>query len=156
MITMVRRLIAALLLCVLLPTARGQVAERTAGRGEFPALQLLPPGSVVHGISLPRYENHRVSALLMAEKLEILSRYEARIDKIHIMLYHENGEITSLKMPGARYNFRSDLFNAPAGPVLMQHPRYDAQAAGLLFYSATHRGVLTGPVKTVIRHVAAP
>lgn len=153
---MLRRFIAALLLCALLPAARGQVAERTAGRGEFPALQLLPPGSVVHGISLPRYENHRVSALLMAEKLEVISRYEARVEKIHTMLYHENGEITSLKMPGALYNFRTETLNARVGPVFMQHPRYEAQAAGLLFHSAMRRGVLTGPVKTVIRHVAVP
>ena len=57
------RLIVLLVLAVL-PLSMGQVAERTAGEDEFPALQLLPPGSVVEGISLPRYEEHRVTAFL--------------------------------------------------------------------------------------------
>ncbi len=147
---MVSRLIVALLVCVCLSVANGQVAERTAGRGEFPALQLLPPGSVVRGISLPRYEGHRVTALLRADLLEVISRYEVRMKKIHTTLYHEKGETTNLRMPGARYNFRTQMLSARTGPVSMQNPRYNAQAAGLLFHSATRRGVLTGPVKTLI------
>ncbi len=152
---MVRWFVVALLLCVHLPTANGRVAERSAGKGEFPALQLLPPGSVVRGISLPRYKNHCVTALLRADLLEIVSRHEARMEKIHTTLYHENGEITNMWMPGARYNFRTQMLSVRKAPVSMQNPRYHAQGTGLLFHSATHRGVLTGPVKTLIHSTAA-
>ncbi len=150
------RFFVALFLCALLSVANGQVAEHTAGKGEFPALQLLPPGSVVRGISLPRYENHCVTALLRADFLEIVSRHEARMEKIHTILYHQNGETTHLRMPGARYNFRTQMLSARRDPVLMQNPRYKVQATGLLFHSATRRGVLTGPVRTLIFSDAAP
>ncbi len=147
-----RRFFFSLLILFLLSPSWAQVAERTAGEGEFPALQLLPPGSVVHGISLPRYEDHRVTAMLKADLLEVLSRHEARLENIHSVLYGEDGESTRLNLPGARYNFRTALLSSRTGPVELIHPRYNARASGVIFHSVSHRGVLTGPVHTVIRN----
>lgn len=148
------RFLLPLLSIVLLDPARAGVAEQTAGAGEFPALQLLPPGSVVRGISLPRYENHRVTATLTADCLEILSRHEARMKNICSVLYGANEETTQVKMPGARYNFRTELLSSRKGPVQLIHPRYRVQASGIILHSASHCGVLTGPVRTILRHSA--
>ena len=66
---MKRCLITLCALTALTSTAVGEVPVDDLVGNEFPGLQLLPPGSKVRGISLPRYENHRVSALLMTELL---------------------------------------------------------------------------------------
>ncbi len=152
------RLTALMLSAALLSGVRGAVAERTSAPEEFPALQLLPPGSIVRGISLPRYENHRVTSLLTADMMEVLSRYEARMENIQTLLYGESGDITRVRMANAHYNFRTQLLTSRNNIVTLVHPRYNVRAHGGILHNGTRRGVLTGPVNTVIRsaNLAAP
>ncbi len=152
------RLTTLLLLIAALSEVRGAVAERTSAPEEFPALQLLPPGSIVRGISLPRYENHRVTSLLTADLMEVLSRYETRMENIQTLLYGESGETTRVRMANAHYNFRTQLLSSRNNIVTLSHPRYNVRAHGGILHNGTRRGVLIGPVHTVIRSVnlAAP
>lgn len=152
------RLTAMMLLAATLSGVRGAVAERTSGPGEFPALQLLPPGSIVRGISLPRYERHRVTSLLTADMMEVLSRFEARMENIQTLLYGESGETTRVRMENAHYNFRTQLLTSRNNIVTLSHPRYNVRAHGGILHNGTRRGVLHGPVHTVIRstNLAAP
>ncbi len=127
----------------------GQVAENEAvGKGDFPALQFLPPGSVVEGISLPRYEGHRVSALLMADKLEVLSRSTARLTQIRTYLTAKTGETTCVQLPLAHYDFTRKLVRSLDPPALLIHPRYSAHGEGVIFDSTKGSGMLRGPVTT--------
>ena len=136
----------AALACTQLP---GWAVEKEAvGKGDFPALQFLPPGSVVEGISLPRYEGHRVSTLLMAEKLEVLSRTSARLTQIRSYLTSETGETTCVQLPLAYYDFTRKLMRSLDPPALLIHPRYSARGEGVIFNNAKGCGLLIGPVTT--------
>lgn len=132
-------------------SVRGAVAERTSGPGEFPALQLLPPGSIVRGISLPRYEDHRVTGLLTANLMKVLSRHEARMERILSYMYSVTGETTQVRMATALYDFRTELLISRDNIVTLQHPRYNVRAHGGILRNGTRCGVLMGPVHTVIR-----
>lgn len=142
-----RRAILSLFLLTAVPLLPAQVASRTAGKNEFPALQLLPPGSKVQGISLPRYENHRVTAHIIADLLEVCSRHLVQMHAIRTMLYGENNETTEIRLDKAEYNFATSVMtsNAPASVV---NPRFTARGASVIFNTATQQGFLRGPVYT--------
>ena len=141
-----------LLILATLPLSEGKVAERTAGEDEFPALQLLPPGSVVEGISLPRYEQHRVTALITAKKMMVISRREVRMNGIRSFLYApDGGETTCVQLTEAKYDFRTKLMHSLAPPVALLHPRYTVRGSSVVFSNATHCGLVKGPVSTTFR-----
>ncbi len=146
-------LITLCALAALASTAVGKVPEDDLVGNEFPGLQLLPPGSKVRGISLPRYENHRVSALLMSELLEILTRSEIRFTGIRAKLYADNGEITTVLCPRADYDFsKSAVTTADSAEV--DSTRFTASGAGVIFSTKTNMGILRGPVRTTVNSSA--
>ena len=78
-------LLASALLLPLHVHGQQQAADAVV-EDEFPALQFLPVGSVVEDISIPRYENHRVTALLLAKSLEVKSRKVVELGKLEASL----------------------------------------------------------------------
>ncbi len=147
---LIRQLIITVL--VALPLAVGQVSDQAAGEDDFPALQLLPPGSVVEEISLPRYENHRVTALITAKRLKITSRHEAEMFGIRSFLYAANGgDTTCVQLDSAQYDFRTKLMHSLTPPVSLLNPRYTVHGTNVVFSNISHCGLVTGPVSTTFR-----
>lgn len=148
---------AATLLCLLTlaaaawgaDAADGAGSADAVGKGEFPGLQLLPPGSVVEDITLPRYENHRVTALLQAKRLCILSRQVIELQGISGALFNEDGSATEIHAEAAQYNFTTK-HAASAGAVEVKDPRFSASGSQLRFDTQSKRGVLLGPVRTTL------
>lgn len=143
----------ALFLLLLLPlavAARGADGAGSAdavGAGEFPGLQLLPPGSEVENISLPRYENHRVTALLQAAKLCIIDRRTVELRGIRGTLFNSDGTKTEINAGNARYDFTTKKV-VSSGTVSVTDPRFSARGEKLLYNTENSRGVLIGPVRT--------
>lgn len=127
--------------------ADGAGSADAVGKGEFPGLQLLPPGSVVEDITLPRYEDHRVTALLQAKRLCILSRQEIELQGIRASLFNEDGTATEIRAEAARYNFTTK-HAASAGAVEVRDARFSACGSQLHFDTESKRGILLGPVRT--------
>lgn len=138
------------LFCALSSMLGAQSANVNRAEDEFPGLQLLPPGSVVKGLSLPRYDNHRVSALLQADELKVVSRREIKLTNILAALYAENGEITSVRCKEAGYNFKKKAVDAHNGADV-KHPNFSATGKGVIFSTAGRIGFVKGPVRTTIR-----
>lgn len=144
------RLLPTLLFALLLvPPARGQAPADAVGAGEFPGLQLLPPGSIVRDISLPRYEGHRVSALFRAKELEVLSRREIRLLLIRAELYALSGETTLVDCQEAQYDF-SRSFVTSSTVTSVRDPRFSARGTGVILYTKGNKGLLLGPVHTTL------
>lgn len=131
----------------------GQLPADDVTASEFPGLQFLPPGSKVKGISLPRYEKHRVSALLMAELMEIVSRADVGFTAIRANLYAENGETTVVTSPKADYSFRTKHVVSP-GETTVDSTRFSARGTGVIFSTENNMGILKGPVKTTVKNSA--
>lgn len=144
------RALSVLLLLSLALAARGADGAGSAdavGAGEFPGLQLLPPGTVVENISLPRYENHRVTALLQADKLCIVDRRTVELQGIHAALYNTDGTKTEVQAGTVRYDFTTKKATS-SGTVSVTDPRFSARGEKLLYNTDNSRGVLIGPVRT--------
>lgn len=146
---MLRGSLILLLLLSAAPLLQGQMADRTASKDEFPALQLLPPGSKVKGISLPRYQNHRVTAHIIADLMEVRTRRLVTMTAIRTMMYSENGETTVLKLRSADYDFGSSVMTTDK-PGSVENPRFSAQGKAVIFNTTTQSGVLKGPVYTTL------
>lgn len=138
---------AAAALC--LSPLGAQAPTDAVPKGEFPGLQLLPPGSVVEGISLPRYENHRVTSQVRAGVLKVLNRREVELKDIDVSMYAENGGVTHLHTEGATYDF-THLRAVTKGGTTVTDPRFSASGSGVVFNTEVRRGLLMGPVKTTI------
>ncbi|MGN0868053.1 MAG: hypothetical protein ACI4O9_00825 [Akkermansia sp.] len=119
------------------------------GAGEFPALQLLPPGSEIEGISLPRYENHRISALLQAERLCIVSRRAVELRGIRALIFNADGTRTEIDAPVASYDFTT-LRGSAADSIRVHNPRFEARGGRIDYDTVKRRGILLGPVRTTI------
>ncbi len=146
---MVKALVPALVLAVFVPLAHAQVAADAVGEGEFPALQLLPPGSVVKDISLPRYVGPRVASLFRASELKILSRSDVQLSGIKAELYAEGGEITIISAPQVHYSFRTEQASGE-GTTSVTDPRFTARGSGVIFSSNLQCGLLRSPVHTTV------
>ena len=117
---------------------------------EFPGLQLLPPGSKVKGISVPRYDRHRVCALLLASELEVVSRSEISLSGIIATLYDQKGTTTTVKCAKAGYDFkRKAIISDEKAEV--SNPNFSASGNGITFTLSGRIGLIKGPVRTTIR-----
>lgn len=135
----------------LAPSVWGQAPKDDIAGNEFPGLQFLPPGSKVKGISLPRYEKHRVSALLMSEVMEVLSRSNVSFSTIRANMYAENGETTLVTCAKAAYDFRSKIVESETRTAV-DSPRFSASGNGVTFSTENNIGLLKGPVRTTIKN----
>lgn len=146
---MKRLLTAAAVLLGCCAYAPGQLPSDAVGPGEFPGLQLLPPGSVIEGISIPRYDNHRVVALFKADEMKIVTRSEVELRKIVATMYSAGGIATVVSTPGAEYSFATKMAFSK-GKVDVKDPRFTAHGSKVLYHSGVQRGILIGPVHTTI------
>ena len=136
-------------LALLAPLAHAQLGTDTVGKGEFPALQLLPPGSVVKAISLPRYVNHRVVSLFRATELKVLTRSEVQLSGISAEMYSPTGETTTVSTPMVHYSFRTEKAEGE-GDTVVTDPRFTAKGKGVVFSATRQCGLLRGPVYTTV------
>lgn len=144
-----RLLLILLPALLLVPLARGQAPTDTVSAGEFPGLQLLPPGSIVRDISLPRYEEHRVSALFRAKELGVVSRKVIRLLLIRAELYAHSGETTIVECREAQYDFSRSFVTSDTDTGI-RDPRFSARGTGVILDTKGHKGLLLGPVHTTL------
>ncbi|MBR1979047.1 MAG: LPS export ABC transporter periplasmic protein LptC [Akkermansia sp.] len=117
------------------------------GQKEFPGLQLLPEGSVVKGIVLPRYEKHRVSALMMADELRIDTRSLVSLKNLRAELYSPAGGLTTIMCGITQYDFSKDSITTDQTAAI-KDSRFSAKGKGISFSTRTQLGILKGPVRT--------
>ena len=144
-----RYTLTLLSLLLLSPGVWGQQPAAAAANDEFPALQFLPAGSVVEGISIPRYENHRVTALLMAESMQVQDRSTVIMRALEASLYGEDGNQTDIETASVTYSFATKTAKS-TGKAQVKDPRFSAKGKEVTFSTAIRKGFLRGPVTTTV------
>lgn len=139
-------LLASALLLPLHVHGQQQAADAVV-EDEFPALQFLPVGSVVEDISIPRYENHRVTALLLAKSLEVKNRKVVELGKLEASLYGEDGNQTDVSTGSVTYSFATKIART-TGEARVTDSRFSARGKGVIFSTSSRKGFLHGPVTT--------
>lgn len=139
------------LLCLLLLPLHcwGQQRTDAVVEDDFPALQFLPAGSVVQGISIPRYEAHRVSSLLLADRLIVKDRKTVILEALTASLYGEDKNQTDIRTKSVTYSFATKTARTE-GQAQLTDPRFTARGKGVIFNTTTNKGFLHGPVTTTV------
>jgi len=118
-------------------------------KGAFPTLDILPEGSILRRVRLPRYDEGFVPiSLLTAETMTVLDK--DRIDGlgITIHLYAKDGSIDArTKMRHAIYNQKLSTLHASEA-IFIEGRSYLANGTGMVFDWKSNRGFLLGPAIT--------
>lgn len=147
----------------LLPLALGAalcsapaMAQKSANREEaeqtntaFPALDILPKGSILQRVRFPRYDkDFRPESLLTADKLTVLDSSQIDGENVTIHLFDSNGQ------PSARTHMRHAIYHQKNStlqatqPITLTGDSYRATGQGLIFHFRDNRGFLIGPATT--------
>lgn len=125
-----------------------QSISTKAAPDEFPGLQVLPPGSVIKGISVPRYEKHKATALLKADELTVDSRSRISIKGVHATFYDKGEEIIITCDKGS-YDFKHRTVVTDANASVTS-PRFSLKGKAVKFSTVRGNGFIQGPITTEI------
>lgn len=118
----------------------------------FPTLDILPEGSILRRVRLPRYDkDFNPTSLLSADKLTVLDRARIEGEGINIELYGKDGSVQAqTKMRHAIYNQTDSSLRATEA-IYIKGKNYLASGTGLIFDWTTKRGFLLGPASTLFQ-----
>jgi len=149
-----RRILTALALVVPAATLAGEVPATPPPVKEIPAFGLLPDGSELKSVILPRYdENRRLLSVVKANAMTIVGAGEIAGDTVAVLFYNSD------QTQRGRVDFAKMVFNQQKGllttrdPVHMHSDRLSTRGSGLYYSLAEGKGFMLGPVTT---HLQAP
>lgn len=144
-----RRSLTLLSLLLLPLQSWGQQKADAVVEDEFPALQFMPVGTVLEGISIPRYEKHRVTALLLAKSMTVQDRKTVVLKELVASLYGDDGNQTDVTTESVTYSFATKTART-TGEATVNDPRFTGKGQGVIFNTSTRKGFLHGPVQTTV------
>ncbi|MFT6794220.1 MAG: lipopolysaccharide export system protein LptA [Rubritalea sp.] len=117
----------------------------------MPALELLPAGSILKKISIPRYnKDYTPSSLLTADQLEVISEEEIQGTHVGISLYDAKGNIkTRSVFNSVNYNQATGLLTSKEN-LTFSGGTFTASSQGLTLDWKNQRGFLLGKNQTLI------
>lgn len=117
----------------------------------MPALELLPAGSILKKISIPRYnKDYTPSSLLTADQLEVISEEEIQGTHVGISLYDAKGNIkTCSVLNSVNYNQATGLLTSKEN-LTFSGGTFTASSQGLTLDWENQRGFLLGKNQTLI------
>ena len=116
-----------------------------------PTLNLLPEGSVLTDVSIPRYDEDRnPSSLLRAGTMTVITENHIAGQNIELRMFEPNGE-TKIKvfMGAADYHLDSGLLEATER-LTLSGDGFRSEGSGGIFQLNNRRGFINGPVKTIL------
>jgi lipopolysaccharide export system protein LptA len=149
-----RRILTVLALVVPAANLAGEAVATPPPVKEIPAFGLLPDGSELKNVILPRYdENRRLNSVMSAKAMTIVSAGEIAGDTVSVLFYNSD------QTQRGRVDFVKAVFNQQKGllttkePVHLQSDRMSTRGGGLYYSIAESKGFMLGPVTT---HLQAP
>ena len=129
-----------------------QGMDSTAAKQKPPMTSLLPPGSLLTGVMLPRYdENRRLLGVLRAKTVTLVSSEILDGEMVSIELFNPDHS------PRARLDLAKANFNQDQGrlsttdSVVIHTERLASTGSGLLYELEQAKGFLMGPVTTRLK-----
>lgn len=123
----------------------GDALIQPAQKGDFPGSRFVKPGSILPNIVVPRYENHRLTAMLNFGSVEILDRSHVLAKNLLAVMYGRTCGPTRIRTETAVFSFLDDTLRSGVGTTL-ENERFRAEGSDLTVQTKTHRGFLRGPV----------
>ncbi|MEY3394167.1 MAG: hypothetical protein RL346_403 [Verrucomicrobiota bacterium] len=140
--------LSILLLTIGAVSAKDPITEATKN-----PMSLLPTGSVLHGVLLPRYDKDRkLVGDLKAEIMTLIDPELIQGDTIRIQFYQPDGSLRGkIQLQKAVFNQTTSRLRADE-PVRIDTDRLVANGAGLIYAFQQGQGFLIGPASTRISY----
>jgi lipopolysaccharide export system protein LptA len=145
-----RRLTALLLLSPAMLVAQESDSVAPA-REKLPAISMLPDGSQLHGVMLPRYdENRKLSGVLKAASMTLVNEEQMAGESVSVEFFNPD------QSPRGRIDLKKAIFHQTRGilearePVEIKADRLTARGSGLYYSFQQAEGFLLGPATTTI------
>jgi len=144
-----------LLLALGASVAQAEPGEAPAGTDEIvperkmPAVSLLPAGSVLKKVMIPRYDQQRkLSAVLRAAVMTIIDPQTIEGEQVSLDLYNpDRSRRARIDLEKAHFDQRKGTLDARQ-PVAIAGENFSAHGSGLIYTYEKARGFLLGPVNT--------
>jgi hypothetical protein len=147
-----RSIFPALFLIAPAMVAHGMELPHVGPKKNLSAVALLPAGSKLEGVMLPRYdENRRLSGVLKAKTMTLVSEDVIAGDAVSIEFFNPN------RSPRGRIDLVKAVLDQGKGllraeeNVTIQADRIHARGMGLVYSFDRGEGFLTGPASTRIQ-----
>ncbi|MFT3991044.1 MAG: hypothetical protein QM680_06495 [Luteolibacter sp.] len=121
------------------------------------AMSLLPVGSVLDGVMLPRYgKNLALSEVVHAKRMTIRAPGVIFGETVMIDFFGENHEPKGrIQMPTAVFDQETGILRSE-DPSVIKTPRFTAEGRSLIYASKEMKGFLSGPASSRLYHPADP
>ena len=118
-------------------------------KSAFPSLDILPEGSILQRVRLPRYDkDFNPSSLLKADKLTVVDSSKIDGENVTIELYEKTGKVQAhVEMRHAIYDQKDSTLHANES-ITVHGESFEASGKGLVFHWQSKRGFLLGPATT--------
>lgn len=151
---------------MLLVAAEPPTAALPTKRDKMPAFSVLPQGSELKGVMVPRYNREReLIGSLKAAKIRLVDEDEISAEKVIIESFNVDQTTRDrIDMETAIYDQERGLVSSHQ-PVTIQTERMTATGSGLYYYFPAEedapspvagRGFLLGPATTILRPATLP
>lgn len=132
-------------------TANAQETEEKEAHNVLPALKVLPAGSILKDVRIPRYTAELLPAsFLKAKKLTIISNKEVEGVNVDVTLFDDSGK------PKLTSHLNQLLYNQSDGTIVsrqdlvFQSDTFTIKSKGLVTDWDTQQGFLLGKTETII------
>lgn len=139
------------------PAVAGEPAAPRVTPTKLPVIALLPDGSELKGVMLPRFdENHLLVGVLKSKAMTLVNARQIAGETISVEFFNPDHS------PRARIDMVKATFYQDKGlvaakePVEMKSDRMTAQGSGLSYSFIEGKGFLLGSVTTVLKASPPP
>lgn len=130
----------------------GETTVAPVARKKLPALALLPPGSELKDVMLPRYDpQHRLTSVLKAKVMKLVNADQIQGTAIVIQFFNPDNT------PRGRIDLAKAMLDQTKGmltstePVKIMIDGMNTTGTGLSYQLDQGKGFLLGPVTTIIK-----
>ena len=124
-------------------------ADENVPERKLPAVSLLPAGSVLKKVMLPRYDQQRkLSAVLRAAVMTVIDPQTVEGEQVSLDLYNpDRSHSARIDLEKAHFDQRKGTLDTRQ-PVAIAAVNFSAHGSGLIYTYEKARGFLLGPVNT--------
>jgi len=117
----------------------------------LPALKVLPAGSVLSGVRIPRYnKDYTPASMLEAKQLKIISKRQIQGSSVDLKLYDANGEIkASTHLNAIDYDQATELITSKE-TFTFSAAQFQTTSQGLILDWQNNRGFFLGKNHTIV------
>lgn len=130
------------------------LAEETVMPGfpqdrSLPAVSLLPAGSILKKVLIPRYDRQKkLTAVLRSEEMTVVDNQTVEGKFVKIEFYHpDRSQRAHIDLETARFDQKKGMLESKK-PVEIISADFSAHGAGLTYAQKQSQGFLIGPVQT--------